>query len=258
MINRKEYENNLKGEIHASQFRLQHYEATGDEYIDNCIREGLQSHIDNNEEYLKETKYYPVWLPVATLQRMKVIGGYIRFNRDYLMRISFKYLTSVVLKKQEVSQPLLDSLIKTAKEELEYSRLEETDLSPLQTMCPHSTEVFLPHMEEETLRELQTHGIEDLSIAIAVGAKLLSDKLTAVQHDDSVEFFKTKTDRLIYSILVLEAGQRVAALKITKPMFRKPELADKWLEDTIAQLGDHPRRDEAIAELRDINKRMKS
>lgn len=256
MIDRTEYENELKGKIHASQFRLKHYEASGDEYIDNCIREGLQSHIDNNKEYLEETEYHPVWLPVATLQRMKIIGGYIRFNWDNLMRISFKYLTSVVLEKQEVSQPLLDSLIKTAKEELEYSHLEETDLPPL-NVRPHSTEVFLAHMQEETLRELQAHGIEDLSIAIAVGAKLLSDKLTAVQCDDSVEFFKTKTDRLIYSILVLEAGQRVAALKITKPMFRKPELADKWLEDTIAQLGDHPRRDEAIAELRDINKRMK-
>jgi hypothetical protein len=256
MINRQEYENDLKKEIHTTQSRLKHYEPTGDEYVDGYTREGLKSCIDKNKKSLEDTVYHPVWLPVATLQRMKVIGGYIRFNWDNLMMLSFKYLTSIVLKKQEVSQLLLDFLSKAAQEELEYSRSEETDLSPRQ-MRPYSTEVFLAHTQEETLRELQAHGIEDLSIAIAVGAKLLSDKLTAAQCDDSVEFFKTKTDQLIYSILVLEASQRVAALKITKPMFRKPELADKWLEDTIAQLGDHPRRDEAIAELRDINKRMK-
>lgn len=84
------------------------------------------------------------------------------------------------------------------------------------------------------------------------------DSLTTI--DENIEYFKTKTDEIIYSLIELTGKQRQKKLDITEFCYKNPQYAKKWRNEIIKYIhpdkNNHPKANQAMAVLQELYEGM--
>lgn len=80
------------------------------------------------------------------------------------------------------------------------------------------------------------------------------------QNDSNVQYFKTRTDEIIFALLELKGKQRQEKLKITNFCYNNPQYAKKWRNDLVKIIHpdktEHPKSAEAMQVLKELYEGM--
>lgn len=88
-----------------------------------------------------------------------------------------------------------------------------------------------------------------------------SDQLNLPSKNDSnIDYFKTRTDEIIYALIELKGKQRQEKLNITNFCYNNAQYAKKWRNDILKLIHPdktrHPKAEEAITLLQELYEGM--
>lgn len=81
-----------------------------------------------------------------------------------------------------------------------------------------------------------------------------------MKKDSNIEYFKTRTDEIIYALIELKGKQRQEKLNITNFCYNNPKYAKKWRNDIVKLIHPdktkHPKAEEAMTLLQELYEGM--
>ena len=93
-------------------------------------------------------------------------------------------------------------------------------------------------------------------------SKTVSDDQLNLQskNDNDIEYFKTRTDEIIYALVELNGKQRKQKLNITSFCYNNPQYAKKWRNDIVKLIHPdktkHPMAEKAMTLLQELYEGM--
>lgn len=118
--------------------------------------------------------------------------------------------------------------------------------------------------------KIRSRSWEELFSAIQQLKQLLNFQLNEIassnqlnlpsKNDSNIDYFKTRTDEIIYALIELKGKQRQEKLNITKFCYNNAQYAKKWRNDILKLIHPdktkHPRAEEAMTLLQELYEGM--